>query len=588
MINNLIRIFINNPGVNFLYFTNRASVTLFFIPFLLVLGLSACGGGGSENNSLDNEDTPTEPVPGLPNEETPNEEPDDEEPPVEQPTTDLAINSFTSSSTDINTGQTITLNWNVAGADHVEISPDVGVVQSMSSITITPTETTQYQLVASFEDNSQQQTVQINVNDISASNITLVHKSLRLPTTEQEYRVAILMINTLGTTPVDNGSSVREFYSPQELCDLYFEHDFGVNSFFIESSYEKVQLHGTCAGWVNDRTISAGQEVSQDYVRENKDAYINLFKEAMNFADYDVFVIHVLGGGRGGNTGWTLGNSITTDQGKLSNVGIQFMTNSAVFDKVPEINEPSGWSAGDSILPTTSWAHEMIHTLGASAHANSLDCAQQVVCETGSDGKSNGYGNPFSIMGENAFASHPDVYVKSYLGWLEPNQVQTITNNGTYTIYPIETANKNLKGLRIPLSTPLLLDNNVFDTLYLEYRDAIGMDRYMVRLDRDENQQAHPFMNRYKPDGEIDRNGVLGLLRDSSQDTSNTTTTQLLDMNPTSSFSDGSIKLPGNVGKFSDAILGTGQSYTLPHNNFTLQTIGKSGDGGMKIKITFQ
>jgi len=263
------------------------------------------------------------------------------------------------------------------------------------------------------------------------------------------------------------------------------------------------------------------------------------------------------------------------------------MTNSSVFDKVPALDEPSVWSAGDSILPTTSWAHEMIHTLGASAHANSLDCMQEVVCETGSGGASNGYGNPFSIMGENAFASHPDVYVKSYLGWLASNQVQTVTANGVYTLYPLETDTQNLKGLKIKLSTPLIFDNNVFDTLYLEYRDAIGMDRYMVRLDRTESQQAHAFLSRYKPDGVINRHGVLALLRDSTQDSTNTTTTQLLDMNPTSSYSDDGIKLPGNVGKFSDAILGTGQSYRLPHDNFTIETIGMSDDGGMQVKITF-
>jgi hypothetical protein len=122
------------------------------------------------------------------------------------------------------------------------------------------------------------------------------------------------------------------------------------------------------------------------------------------------------------------------------------------------------------------------------------------------------------------------------------------------------------------------------DTVVIEYKDESGVDRYMTRLDRDEDKGVHPFLMNYKPEGTIDREGPLIMLRDSSL---KTISTLLLDMNPHSSFNpDRGIKWNGNAGKFADAALGSGKSFTFP-NEFTVINHGVQSDGGLEMEIKF-
>jgi len=67
--------------------------------------------------------------------------------PVEVPVP-LDIVSFTSNYDTIHLGDTVTLSWEVAGADEVSIEPDIGSVSQVGTITISPEETTEYVLTA--------------------------------------------------------------------------------------------------------------------------------------------------------------------------------------------------------------------------------------------------------------------------------------------------------------------------------------------------------------------------------------------------------------------------------------------------------
>jgi hypothetical protein len=71
--------------------------------------------------------------------------------------------------------------------------------------------------------------------------------------------------------------------------------------------------------------------------------------------------------------------------------------------------------------------------------------------------KINAYGNCFSVMGERAFATHPDIRMKEALGWVSSDQIVNFTTSGDYTIYPLETADTKVKGLRIPLKNEIVL-----------------------------------------------------------------------------------------------------------------------------------
>lgn len=63
-------------------------------------------------------------------------------------TTGPTINSFTATPTTIAPGGSSTISWNVSGALSVSISQDIGAVAATGSVTVTPSVTTQYVLVA--------------------------------------------------------------------------------------------------------------------------------------------------------------------------------------------------------------------------------------------------------------------------------------------------------------------------------------------------------------------------------------------------------------------------------------------------------
>ena len=101
---------------------------------------------------------PTEPTP--PNDPTPPTPPTDPGPISKPP----VINSFTASSRSIETGDSVTLSWNVDDADALSISPGVGAVTG-SDVTVKPDKTTAYTLTATNTDGSDDASVKITVQD---------------------------------------------------------------------------------------------------------------------------------------------------------------------------------------------------------------------------------------------------------------------------------------------------------------------------------------------------------------------------------------------------------------------------------------
>ncbi|XOU94162.1 MAG: hypothetical protein ACNFW9_04930 [Candidatus Kerfeldbacteria bacterium] len=69
--------------------------------------------------------------------------------------------------------------------------------------------------------------------------------------------------------------------------------------------------------------------------------------------------------------------------------------------------------------------------------------------------------------------SHYNALHKDATGWMNVIEIQTITNSGTYELYPIEIADRlKLKALKIPRG-----DNHY---IYVEYRQPIGFDETSV------------------------------------------------------------------------------------------------------------
>ncbi len=95
---------------------------------------------------------PTDPTPPIP----PTDPAPISKPPV--------INSFTASSRSIETGDSITLSWDVDEADTLRISPGIGEVTG-SNVAVKPDKTTTYTLTATNNDGSDDAGVRITVQD---------------------------------------------------------------------------------------------------------------------------------------------------------------------------------------------------------------------------------------------------------------------------------------------------------------------------------------------------------------------------------------------------------------------------------------
>ena len=82
------------------------------------------------------------------------------------------------------------------------------------------------------------------------------------------------------------------------------------------------------------------------------------------------------------------------------------------------------------------------------------------------------YGDYYDAMGiywENYGSDHFNIIYKERLGWLNPNQIIENPAKGVYRIYPIETADGSVKGLKFTTKEGF--------NYYVEYRRPIGYDR---------------------------------------------------------------------------------------------------------------
>jgi hypothetical protein len=385
----------------------------------------------------------------------------------------------------------------------------------------------------------------------------------------QHLNVALLLFDgTSRSTTPDPEAYDYTFYTPEQLGDVYFNDPNGVHAYLSEASFGKVSLSGRVVGWIelDSPTIPA-----QDF-QDNRDQYAALAAEYLNLADYDVTYIVALTDVEDQlQLGWDY------QQNQLAGVfpmGIDWMINSSFW------KEAGGIAVGSLALPSTSWAHELQHTLGISGHANSYNCGTEVLGPV-ANCTIVAYGNPFSLMGEYAYGTHADALMKERLGWLEPSQTVQITSSGTHTLCPLETADGKPKGLTIQATTPRPHESVTFDKIHVEYRRPLGFDRYLSRLDGTDG-----YLARFKPEGTVRSDGVLVSL---GYDDPMVDTSLVLDAHPTSSYdeTDG-IKEAGNPGKFADAILAVGETLDLSSMGVSITTEALTDDGGVVVRVDYK
>src|SRR5262249_17764485 len=230
--------------------------------------------------------------------------------------------------------------------------------------------------------------------------------------------------------------------------------------------------------------------------------------------------------------------------------------NEANFDNIVYVFpgvQGCGWSRLAYLPGTRSYingnfitlvvAHEFGHNLGVH-HASSYNCsANGKRVPISSSCTSDEYGDPFDTMG-NIAAHQMNNFHKGQYGWWGPSNLQTVMQNGTYNLSPIESSSSGLQCLRIPRGA-------TGTYFYLEFR-----------------QPMSPFDNFSTTDPVV--NGVTIRV---APDFSQIVQSHLIDTTPDTSF-------------YSDSALALNQSVTDPANGITITTTAVSSSGAT-VQIAF-
>lgn len=120
-------------------------------------------------------------------------------------------------------------------------------------------------------------------------------------------------------------------------------------------------------------------------------------------------------------------------------------------------------------------AHEIGHTLGAT-HAMTYDCGGKSVGNF-TDCTLYNYAKYFDTMGRAMMYQTAQFsgYFKQFFGWIPQNNVRTVVQSGTYTLYPTENKPRANEFNIIKVPIP-----NTNYSYYLEYRMPIGGDESFI------------------------------------------------------------------------------------------------------------
>lgn len=243
-----------------------------------------------------------------------------------------------------------------------------------------------------------------------------------------DQRTIIIMMNFLDDTsqPFTNVQADAEMFTDANSADEYFR----------ETSYSQLSLSGDVVGWYtipyNKASGCSYNDVDNWAIAADSAALAGGY----NVNNYDLIAY----------------NFPYSDVCGWAGLG--------------ELGGPRTWHNGWWGDQNELYAHELGHNLGAH-HAAYEDCGALTIDDYANCTESE-YGDKYDTMGYwNTF--HFSAPHKASEGWLPSGRIQTVSSDGTYTIYPFEPSSSNIQALRI--AKP-----DTSEYYYLEYRRPTGFD----------------------------------------------------------------------------------------------------------------
>jgi hypothetical protein len=228
-------------------------------------------------------------------------------------------------------------------------------------------------------------------------------------------------------------------------------------AYFRAVSGGALELTGTIFGWVTIDAAGAGcsAETATTSDRQwNAAARVQLVAAGADIRDFD-YVLYGMPAVSCGASGRA-----------------RVVCSGARCDRLAFVYSPA------SFLGHHTPTHELGHLIG-SAHANRYDCtdAQGRPAAIGPSCTKVEYGDPFVVMGSGG--GELDAYRRASLGWLAPPEVQTVTQDGVYTLAPIEQPG-GVRALKVPHERDAA--GAVTSYYWLEFRRPLGFDSFLAAL----------------------------------------------------------------------------------------------------------
>jgi|GEM_PF-3066072 len=302
-----------------------------------------------------------------------------------------------------------------------------------------------------------------------------------------------------------------------QMRSLFFTADNSVKALYNEMSYGTASITGDVFGWVTIPVKTTDELVTSENVLKLSDIVREeAFKAGLDVNKYDHYVyIHP----------------------KLTNAFVGWAGFGAVNGNFVWIDSPS---TTDAIV----YAHELGHNFGLS-HASSIKCGQNQIGYYGNCTVWM-YGDIYDIMGTNSAArGHFNVPHKIAIGIIPEDNVQLITQDGTYSIAPQEMSTAKIQALKI-------FKTDTREYYYIEYRQPIGFD----------NKSGTGYGNLWLG---MTRGATIHIWNDNPS-----TPTKLIDTTPADN---------------NNEALEDGKSFHDPVNDITITQIGHNSES-VNLKIT--